>query len=587
MPKNILVIDDDPMVLPSLKKLFNKEGYNMVTAQSGKEALEKVKKTDFDLVVADIKMAGMDGVETATAIKKHFSERNKPEIPIVFITGYADIADQKNAQKLGEVLIKPFDNKELLENVKLETEIIPHKTVLKESQVDKRFSPRIETNFSIRLFPDVEANVIDISETGIRFDCKGPVLPEDILLLMDVSTSKLKQPSKISAKVIWRKSLPENKSQIGAHFSLLDKDHFSQIRDFIFNSFAKKASSGIKDEDLKVKVEEFFNKTIRQYHEKLSVVVQETSVKTHELEDAEEKLTSLTNDLLLKCEALAKIVDNNLYMKRIKQTFREITSCWFYKSPIIKMAYDRPRGYPGDFELFEIIYNNKPIAENKTFGFYCDKFFLNNAYAMAARARKNKMKNILQDFMENRMLSTIRLLNVACGPSREIRELVADPLLMSGLSGKKIIFTGLDNDKDSLRFSKSALGNLPPNFETRFLHENVLDIFRDDKYYDLIGKQDIIYILGLTEYLPDRIFKRLLRFLYQLLNEKGMLVVTYKDKEITFPSIGPDWISDWDFIKRGKDDLIKAAKELGVGENSLKIEREGTGTIFFVKISKS
>jgi hypothetical protein len=251
------------------------------------------------------------------------------------------------------------------------------------------------------------------------------------------------------------------------------------------------------------------------------------------------------------------------------------------------MAYDRPRGYPGDFELFEIIYNNKPIAENKTFGFYCDKFFLNNAYAMAARARKNKMKNILQDFMENRMLSTIRLLNVACGPSREIRELVADPLLMSGLSGKKIIFTGLDNDKDSLRFSKSALGNLPPNFETRFLHENVLDIFRDDKYYDLIGKQDIIYILGLTEYLPDRIFKRLLRFLYQLLNEKGMLVVTYKDKEITFPSIGPDWISDWDFIKRGKDDLIKAAKELGVGENSLKIEREGTGTIFFVKISKS
>jgi CheY-like chemotaxis protein len=587
MAKNILVIDDDPLVLPTLKKLFDKEGYAMVTAQSGKEALERVRKTDFDLVVADIKMAGMDGVETATAIKKYFSEKNKPEIPIVFITGYADMADQRNAQKLGEVLIKPFDNKELLENVKIETEIIPHKKIQRESQIEKRFSPRIETNFPIRLFPDVEANVIDISETGIRFDCKGPVLPEDILLLMDVSSSKLRQPSKISAKVIWHKSLPENKFQVGAHFSLLDKDHFFQIRDFIFDSFAKKASLGVKDENLKTKIEDFFNKTIRQYHENLSALVQEISTKKFDSGNVEEKLATLINNLLLKCEALEKAIDNNLDMKRIKQVFREITSCWFYKSPITKLAYDRPRGYPGDFELFEMIYNNKPIAENNTIGFYCDRCFLNNDYAMAARARKNKMKNILQDFIENSNLTTIRLLNIACGPSREIRELVADPLLMSEISGKNIIFTGLDNDKDSLKFSKSALGSLPSNFETRFLHENVLDIFRDDKYYDLIGKQDIIYILGLTEYLPDRIFKRLLRFLYQLLNEKGMLVVTYKDKDIRFGSLGPDWISDWVFIKRGKDDLIKAAKEAGADEHSLKIEREGTGTIFFVKITKS
>jgi hypothetical protein len=202
---------------------------------------------------------------------------------------------------------------------------------------------------------------------------------------------------------------------------------------------------------------------------------------------------------------------------------------------------------------------------------------------MAARARKNRMKNILQDLMENSSLTTIRMLNVACGPSREIRELFSEPLVLSELAGKKIIFTGLDNDKDTLKFSKSALSNLP---ETRFLHENVLDIFRKDKYYDLIGKQDIIYILGLTEYLPDRIFKRLLRFLFQLLDEKGMLVVTYKDRDITFPSLPPEWFCDWAFIKRSKDDLINAAKELGSGKYSLKIEREGTGTIFFLTVTK-
>lgn len=587
MSKKILLIDDDRLVLNTLRKLFSKEGYGVATAPSGKEALEIIKKTDFDLVIADIKMAGIDGVETATAIKKYFNERNKPEIPIVFITGYADIADQKHAQNLGEVLIKPFDNEELLENVKVETEILPHKKIHRQLEIEKRLSPRVAINFPIRLFPDVEANVIDISETGIRFDCKGPVLPEDILLLMDLSSLKFKQHTKISAKVVWHKPLLEDRFQVGAHFSLLDKNHFSQIRDFIFDNFARKASAGIKDEDLKIKVEDFFNKHMRQYHENLSVLVQETQDKKIASEEIEKRVATLTNEILLKGEALEKIVDNNIYIKKIKQVFREIAGCWFYKSPIVKMAYDKPRGYPGDFELFEIIYNNTPLAENKTIGFYCDRYFLNNDYAMAARARKNRMKNILQDLMENSSLSTIRMLNVACGPSREIRELFSEHLILSEISGKKIIFTGLDNDKDALKFSKLAFNNLPSNVETRFLHENVLDIFRKDKYYDIIGKQDIIYILGLTEYLPDRIFKRLLRFLFQLLDEKGMLVVTYKDRDITFPSLPPEWFCDWAFIKRGKDDLINAAKELGADKYSLRIEREGTGTIFFLTVTKA
>lgn len=456
-----------------------------------------------------------------------------------------------------------------------------------QSQVDKRNSPRIAMNFPIKLLPDVEANVVNISETGISFDCKGLVLPEDIVLLMDLLSSKPKQAAKVPAKVVWHKPLPENKFQFGAQFSLLDKNHFSQIRDFIFDSFAKKASAGIKDEDIKIKTENFFTKNVRQYHEDLSILVQEAKETKITSEEIEKRLATLTDGILLKGEVLEKIVDNNIHMKKIKQIFREIAGCWFYKSPIVKLAYDKPRGYPGDFELFEIIYNNIPLAETKSIGFYCDRYFLNNDYAMAARARKNRMKNILQDLVENNSLATIKMLNVACGPSREIRELFSEQLLLSGISNKKIIFTGLDNDKDALKFSKSALNNLPSNIETRFLNENVLDIFRNDKYYDLIGKQDIIYILGLTEYLPDRIFKRLLRFLYQLLDEKGMLVVTYKDKDITFPSLPPEWFCDWDFIKRDKDDLIKTAKELGGDKYSLKIEREGTGTIFFLTLTKN
>lgn len=150
-----------------------------------------------------------------------------------------------------------------------------------------------------------------------------------------------------------------------------------------------------------------------------------------------------------------------------------------------------------------------------------------------------------------------------------------------------MIFTGLDNDEDSLKFSESKFKTLPPNFKVRLLKENVLNIFRDKKYYDIIGKQDIIYILGLTEYLPDRIFRNLTKFLFELLNEKGMLVITYKDEAIEFPSLPPEWLCDWAFIKRTKDDLIETTKALGSDRFSLKIEREGTGTIFFLILTKT
>ncbi|MCM8792831.1 MAG: response regulator [Candidatus Omnitrophica bacterium] len=581
------MVDDEEIVLKSLEKLLNKEGYDVVTTQSGKEALEIIKKTDFDIIITDIKMAEMDGVETAIAIRKYFKERNKPEVPVVFITGYSDLAEQKHVQKLGEVFIKPFDNEELIEDVKIKTEIVPYKEIYKGLQIERRFSPRVKTEgLFIKLLPDVEANIINISETGIRVEYKGSVLPEDILLLMNLPTFPLKQSIKIPAKIVWCERLSEDKFQFGANF-LLDKDRLSQIRDFIFDNFTKKATSEIVENDLKIKVENFFKKTVRQYYENLLVLAQETNTRKLDPGYIEQRLTKFNNDFLLECEDIEKKIDNNFYIKKVKQVFREIMGCCYYKSPITKIAYDRPRGYPGDFELFEMIYNNKPIAEKNSIGFYCDKLFLNSPYAIAARSRKNKMKNILQDFIENSNLPTIRLLNIACGSSREIRELFSDPLFLSVISNKEIIFTGLDNDKDALEFSKSALSNLPLNVKTRFLHENVLNVFRDEKYFDIIGKQDIIYILGLTEYLPDRIFKRLLNFLFQLLNKKGMLVVTYKDKDITFPSVGPDWVSDWAFIKRGKDDLIKAAKEIGADEHSLKIEKEGTETIFFLKIIKS
>lgn len=109
MAKKILVIDDDELVVKTLRRLLVSQGYEADAANSAAEALNKISVSDFDLIISDIRMPGKNGVETAHEVKKLFSEKAKKDIPVVFITGFAEMGDQLKAEQLGEVILKPFD----------------------------------------------------------------------------------------------------------------------------------------------------------------------------------------------------------------------------------------------------------------------------------------------------------------------------------------------------------------------------------------------------------------------------------------------------------------------------------------------
>ncbi|MDD4953281.1 MAG: response regulator [Candidatus Omnitrophica bacterium] len=117
MPKNILVIDDDGLVTKSLCALLNKTGLSATPENSGYDAIDKIKGMHVDLIVVDIKMPGIDGVETVKRIKEILRSKNKADIPVIFITGYADNQANLEAEKLGEVILKPLDSKEFLERI--------------------------------------------------------------------------------------------------------------------------------------------------------------------------------------------------------------------------------------------------------------------------------------------------------------------------------------------------------------------------------------------------------------------------------------------------------------------------------------
>ena len=120
MAKKILVIDDEPLVIKSLGRLLKNSGYDVVVTASAKEALEKIKETDFDLIISDVRMPGTNGIEAIKEIRGHLESANKSKIPEIFITGYADDNYYNEAVKLkvADYIYKPFDTKDLLEAIR-------------------------------------------------------------------------------------------------------------------------------------------------------------------------------------------------------------------------------------------------------------------------------------------------------------------------------------------------------------------------------------------------------------------------------------------------------------------------------------
>ena len=120
MAKKILIIDDEELITKTLLKLLNAKGYETTVARSGSETMDKIKKEDFDLIVTDVRMPEMDGIETIQAIREYCFKQGKTSIPEIIITGYADENKYKSAveMKVAAYIFKPFDTKEFLDTIK-------------------------------------------------------------------------------------------------------------------------------------------------------------------------------------------------------------------------------------------------------------------------------------------------------------------------------------------------------------------------------------------------------------------------------------------------------------------------------------
>ncbi|UCG07139.1 MAG: response regulator [Desulfobacterales bacterium] len=108
----LMLVDDEERFLSTTKKLLAKKGYDVLTATGGAQALEILKQKNIHVVILDVKMPGMDGIETLKEIKHQF-----PLVEVIMLTGHATVESAIDGLKSGatDYLMKPTEVDDLLQ----------------------------------------------------------------------------------------------------------------------------------------------------------------------------------------------------------------------------------------------------------------------------------------------------------------------------------------------------------------------------------------------------------------------------------------------------------------------------------------
>ena len=204
MGKSVLIVDDDALVRSYLAMILREEGHVVVEAPNGKEALAKFLNAEFDLVITDLKMPGMSGLELMQECKK-----SKPEIHWIIITAYGSIGSAVEAIKAGasDYLTKPFKNPEELRHV--------IRRVLKEAEAERTISLLSEELG--KQFPPMEMIFLGEKMTKV-YEMVQEVAPTTATVLIGGTSGTGKE---LIARVVHMMSPRKNRPFVAVHCAAL------------------------------------------------------------------------------------------------------------------------------------------------------------------------------------------------------------------------------------------------------------------------------------------------------------------------------------------------------------------------------
>ena len=254
----------------------------------------------------------------------------------------------------------------------------------------------------------------------------------------------------------------------------------------------------------------------------------------------------------------------------VQQGFRQETDPWFSRSWIAHRARTKPSGFAGDFEMLIKIYDE--VTPARGLGGYLDLCLLNLPMAPAIRARLAAARKFL--IREIALRDTdVRILDIACGPCREFRDWPEPG------NGCRVDVVAMDNDPKALAFiAENVAKHLAKPTSLQPVRYNALRTRSASATIRNFGKFDIIYSVGLCDYLSDEHLVGMLSAWRETLHDGGVLYIAFKDSE-SYDKTPYQWHLDWFFLQRTPQDVLNLYKAAGFDIDRIETTRDATGII--------
>lgn len=319
--------------------------------------------------------------------------------------------------------------------------------------------------------------------------------------------------------------------------------------------------------------------TIRRYKNRAEEIEFVLSLNPEEWGRYQSEFNSVLNEVFRNIMDFEK---NNLVsshkdrVSRLKKLFVNRIRKMFLRGEFIAWSLKKPYGYAGDYKIIDDIYLNNPATGG--FDRLFDNYFQMSAISVAVRNRKEDFKRLITEFISKRNTRELRIMNLASGPCREIKEIAS----LGRSMFTNVIIDCYENDNNAIDYARDLLANHA--LKINFIKENVVRIALKKEIGSLINrKYDFIYSTGLFDYLEEKVAIRLIQNLKKLLKPGGVLAISDVRDKYSNPSIHfMEWVGEWYLVYREDNEFRKIFVDAGFKENELVSKYEQQGIMQYI-----
>ncbi|MDZ4685137.1 MAG: class I SAM-dependent methyltransferase [Planctomycetaceae bacterium] len=281
-------------------------------------------------------------------------------------------------------------------------------------------------------------------------------------------------------------------------------------------------------------------------------------------------VTQRLESTLAACSHLEIALDEDRpALRAAQERFRAAIQPWFDQSWFMRHALAKPRGYAGDYQMLTAVYNRKPLSLGV--GGYLDRYFLQTELGTSVPIRLAMAREFLTQEALQRGEMTV--LNIASGPGREYQNGWSLP------DECRVNVFCVDQDDAALdHIRQTVVPTLPHTMELECVKYNALKMGNSEANREVFGRPDVVYSIGLCDYIPDRLMIRLLRGWRETAAEGGVVYVAFKDC-LKYDKSKYQWLVDWYFYQRTTEECQALFDRAGYDMDSLEVTRDATGSI--------